>query len=71
MGNIKLTVRYSVILVVIFGLLAALVVSSLARTIMAGLIVSYIFYPVYKLAYSRLGSKTVSALLVTVLVLLL
>lgn len=70
-GNIKLTIRYSVILVVIFGLLAALIVSSLVRTIMAGLIASYIFYPVYKLVYSRLGSKTVSALLVTVLVLLL
>lgn len=58
-------------LVLIFGFLAALMVSSIFRTIVAGLIISYIFYPVYKMAYSRLRMKTVSALLVTVLVLAL
>ncbi len=69
--KIKLTVRYSVILVVIFGLLAALVASSLLRAILAGLVTSYIFYPLYRIVYSRLRMKTVSALLVTILVLAL
>ncbi len=55
----------------IFGFLAALVISSIFRTIVAGFIISYIFYPLYKLVYSRLKMKTVSALLVTLLVLLL
>ncbi len=70
-GNIKLTVRYSVVLVVIFGFLAALVISSIFRTIVAGLIISYIFYPAYRFVNSRLKMRTVSALLVTVVVLLL
>lgn len=70
-GKIKLTVRYSVILVVIFGLLAALVVSSLFRAIIAGLVTSYIFYPLYRIVYSRLRMRTLSALLVTILVLAL
>lgn len=71
MGKIKLTIRYSVILVVIFGVLAALVVSSLFRAIMAGLVISYIFYPLYRFVYSRLRMKTISALLVTIFVLAL
>ena len=70
-GNIKLTIRYSVILVILFGFVAALIVSSLFKTVIAGLILSYVFFPLYKLVYSRLRMKTVSALLVTVLVLLL
>ncbi len=71
MGNIKITIRYSIVLVVIFGFLTALIISSIFRTIVAGFIMSYIFYPVYKLVYSRLKMKTVSALLSTLLVLLL
>ncbi|MBI2145701.1 AI-2E family transporter [Candidatus Woesearchaeota archaeon] len=70
-SNIRLTVRYSVILVILFGFVAALIVSSLFKTVIAGLILSYVFFPLYKLVYSRLSMKTVSALLVTVLVLLL
>lgn len=70
-GNIKITIRYSIVLVVIFGFLAALIISSIFRTIVAGFIISYIFYPLYRLVYSRLKMKTVSALLTTLLVLLL
>lgn len=70
-GKIKLTVRYSVILVVVFGLVAALVVSSLFKAIIAGLVTSYIFYPLYRIVHSRLRMRTVSALLVTIFVLAL
>ena len=70
-ANIKLSVRYSLILVILFGFVAALLISSLFKTVIAGLILSYVFFPLYKLVYSRLSMKTVSALLVTVLVLLL
>ncbi len=71
MENIKLTLSYSAILVIALGLLSVLIMSSLFRTILAGLILSYVFYPVYKLVYSRLRRKTVSALIVTLFVLVL
>ncbi|MBI2580857.1 AI-2E family transporter [Candidatus Woesearchaeota archaeon] len=51
--------------------MAALIVNSLFKTVIAGLILSYVFFPLYEFVYSRLRMKTVSALLVTVLVLLL
>ncbi len=70
-GNIKLTVRYSVILVILLGFMAALLINSLFKTVIAGLILSYVFFPLYKFAYSRLRMKTISALLITVLVLIL
>jgi len=53
------------------GIISLLIVSSLFKAILAGLILSYIFYPVYKLLYSKLKRKTVSALIITLLVLLL
>ena len=56
---------------VLFGFLTALIISSLFRTILAGMVLSYVFYPIYKKINSRLKMKTVSALLVTVMVFLL
>ncbi|MBI2144370.1 AI-2E family transporter [Candidatus Woesearchaeota archaeon] len=70
-GNIRLVIRYSVIFFVISLLLTVLIMSSLIKTVLAGLILSYVFYPIYKLVLSRLKSRTVSGLLVTMLVLLL
>lgn len=56
---------------ILFGFLSAMIVSSIFRTILAGLVLSYVFYPVYKRLNSRLRMKTVSALLVTLLVFML
>ena len=69
--GIKLTIRYSVVLLILFTILSALILRSVFKTVLAGIILSYIFYPVYGAVYSRLRMKTVSALLITVLVLLL
>lgn len=71
MRNIKLTIRYSVVLLILLAFLSALLIKSLFRTVLAGLILSYIFYPVYMAVYSRFRLKTISALLVTVLILVL
>ena len=70
-GKIKLTVRYSVLMVLVLGFLTLTVLNSLFRTIAAGLILSYIFYPVYRAAYGLLKFRTVSALFVTILVVVL
>ncbi|MBI2144748.1 AI-2E family transporter [Candidatus Woesearchaeota archaeon] len=70
-GNIKVTIRYSVLLIVLFGFLSALILSSIFRTVLAGLVLSYVFYPIYKRLYARLRMKTVSALIMTVGVMLL
>ncbi|MBI2550624.1 AI-2E family transporter [Candidatus Woesearchaeota archaeon] len=69
--NIKLTIRYSVVLLILLTILSALIIRSLFKTVLAGIILSYIFYPVYGAVYSRLRMKTVSALLITVLILVL
>lgn len=70
-GNIKLVVRYSVILLLIFGLLAVFVIGPLFKTVTAAFVLSYVFYPLYSFVYSKLKAKSVSALLVTVFVLIL
>lgn len=69
--GIKLTIRYSVVLLILLTFLSALILRSLFKTVLAGIILSYIFYPVYGAVYSRLRMKTVSALLITVVILLL
>ncbi len=69
--SIKVVIRYSVILILIFGFLATLVMSSLVKTIIGGLVLSYVFYPLYRNVNKRLKMKTISALLVTLFVLLL
>ncbi len=68
--NIKVTIRYSVLLILLFGFLSAVIVSSLFRIILAGLVLAYIVYPLYRRINSRLKMKTVSALLMIVLVFL-
>lgn len=70
-GHIKINWGYSAILVIVLGIISLFIVSSLFRSILAGLVLSYVFYPVYKMVYSRLKRKTVSALVVTLVVLLM
>lgn len=69
--NIKVTIRYSVLLILFFGLLSILIISSIVKTILAGLVLSYVFYPLYKKLNSHLKMKTVSALLIMLLVIML
>jgi predicted PurR-regulated permease PerM len=70
-NKIKFNLKYSTILVIILTVISLMIISSIFKTVLAGLILSYIFYPVYKFLYSKLKFKTISAIIVTVLVLLL
>lgn len=55
----------------LFGAIIALVLSSVFKTILAGLILSYVFYPVYRWVFTRTRMKTTSALLVTLFIFLM
>jgi predicted PurR-regulated permease PerM len=70
-NKIKLVIKYSVALLLIFGVLAAFVLHSLTKTVLAAFVLSYIFYPLYAFVNSKIKKSTVSALLVTFFVLLL
>ena len=71
MGTIKLTLRYSVIFLVLLGLASLIIFRSLFKTIAAGLILGYIFYPLYSLFYALIKRKNLAALLLTILVLII
>ena len=71
MGTIKLTLRYSVIFLVLLGLASLIIFRSLFKTIAAGLILGYIFYPLYSRFYALIKRKNLAALLLTILVLII
>ncbi len=63
--------RYSAILIIIFlAILAFMIVRPLLISIAAGLILAYIFYPVYKRIYYLFKEKNTAALAVCVLIVL-
>ena len=71
MGTIRLTVRYSVIFTILLGLISVIIFRSLFKTIAAGLILSYVFYPLYYRFYALIKRKTLAALLMTIFVLII
>ena len=70
-GTIRVAIKYSVILVFLLGLASIIIFRSLFKIIAAGLILSYIFYPLYNRFYSIVKIKTVAALLITIFVLVI
>lgn len=60
---------YSIVLIVVFGILAFFLIRPILLSILAGLILAYIFFPVYNWINKRIKIKGISAFIVSLLVL--
>ena len=60
-----------IILIVVLAVLVFLVIKPVLLSIIAGLILAYIFYPVYKWIVRRVKYKTLAAAIVSIIVLLI
>src|SRR3989344_7916360 len=60
-----------ILLILILAVLAFITVKPILMSVIAGLILAYIFFPIYKKVLERVKSRNLSASIVSVLVLLI